>query len=381
MRHRDVPILLSLALLGCSGEADPSTDAQATDPQRSELALQAVDAGTGAVLTDGQLTVRYLVRTPITLDASAVDQVSASAPYRIAHAVVEDSLVVELRLEARSYHRLDTVLTVARGASAGPFTVRMTRRFDRVAATGEARPVAGTGGARPAAGGVRADTPPPADAQPSQPADPQPSQPTDPDVGIDRTALQAGKKAFQAGDWVAATRAYLNMVEPRRRTGTYAREYQRALVQLGVSHINLGEWAGALNALEEAVSFDSPGFNAYLTLGQAQCAVGRTEDGRRSLDQIDAMASTFPAGERPVVLAFVAYQRAVCSQRDFERAEGAMQRVQSGAATIQAYEAFIEQGEALNPVPTQLQQALRNARRRIADVRDRMRRGRDETYS
>ena len=373
MRHRDVPILLSFALLGCSGEADPSTDAQATDPQRSELVLQAVDAGTGAALTDGQLTVRYLVRTPITLDASAVDQVSASEPYRIAHTVAEDSLVVELRLEARSYHRLDTVLTVARGASAGPFTVRMTRRFDRVAATGEARPVAGPGGARPAAAGVRADAPPPADAQPSQP--------TDPDVGIDRTALQAGNKAFQAGDWGAATRAYLNMVEPRRRTGTYAREHQQALVRLGVSHINLGEWAGALNALEEAVSFDSPGFNAYLTLGQAQCAVGRTEDGRRSLDQIDAMASTLSAGERPVALAFVAYRRAVCSHRDFERAEGAMQRVQSGAATIQAYEAFIEQGEALNPVPPQLRQALRNARRRIADVRDRMRRGRDETYS
>ena len=354
-----------MALLGgCSGEADPSTDAQATDPQPSEVVLQAVDAGTGAALTDDQLTVRYLVRTPITLDASAVDQVSASEPYRIAHAVAEDSLVVELRLEARSYHRLDTVLTVARGASAGPFTVRMTRRLDRVA---------GTGGARPAAGGVRADTPPPADAQPSQP--------TDPDVGIDRTALRAGNEAFQAGDWVAATRGYLNMVEPPRRTGTYARAYQQALVRLGVSHINLGEWAGALNALEEAVSFDSPGFNAYLTLGQAQCAVGRTEDGRRSLDQIDGMASTLPAGERPVVLAFVAYQRAVCSQRDFERAEGALQRVQSGAATIRAYEAFIEQGEALNPQPAQLQQALRNARRRIGEVRDRMRRGGDEAYS
>ena len=365
MRHREVPILLSLALLGgCSGEADPSTDAQATDPQPSEVVLQAVDARTGAALTDGQLTVRYLVRTPITLDASAVDQVSASEPYRIAHAVAEDSLVVELRLEARSYHRLDTVLTVARGASAGPFTVRMTRRLDRVA---------GTGGARPAAGGVRADTPPPAAAQPSQPIDP--------DAGIDRTALRAGNEAFRAGDWVAATRGYLNMVEPPRRTGTYARAYQQALVRLGVSHINLGEWAGALNALEEAVSFDSPGFNAYLTLGQAQCAVGRTEDGRRSLDQIDGMASTLPAGERPVVLAFVAYQRAVCSQRDFERAEGALQRVQSGAATIRAYEAFIEQGEALNPQPAQLQQALRNARRRIGEVRDRMRRGGGEAYS
>ena len=364
MRHREVPILLSLALLGgCSGEADPSADAPARDPEPSEVVLQAVDAGTGAALTDGQLTVRYLVRAPITLDASAVDEVSSSEPYRIAHAVAEDSLVVELRLEARSYHRLDTVLTVARGASAGPFTVRMARRLDRVA---------GTGGARPAAGGGRANTPPPAGAQPSRPADP--------DAGIDRAALRAGNEAFQAQDWVTATRAYLNMVEPPRRVGSYASAYQQALVRLGVSHINLGEWAGALNALEEAVSFDSPGFNAYLTLGQAQCAVGRTDDGRQSLDQIEGMASTIPANERPIVLALAAYQRAVCSQGEFERAEGALARVQAGATTIQAYEAFIEQGEALNPVPARLQQALGNARRRIGEVRNRMRGG-NEPYS
>jgi tetratricopeptide (TPR) repeat protein len=170
------------------------------------------------------------------------------------------------------------------------------------------------------------------------------------------------------------------MVEPPRRTGAYARAYQQALVRLGVSHINLGEWAGALNALEEAVSFDSPGFNAYLTLAQAQCEVGRSDDGRRSLDQIEGMANSIPGQERPVVLALVAYQRAVCSQGDFERAESALQRVQTGSLTIQAFEAFIEQGEALNPHPARLQQAVGNVRRRIAKIRDRMRRG-DETYS
>ncbi len=363
MRPRDVWILASTVLLGgCSGEAEPAGDPPARDPEQSEVIVQAVDAGTGGALTDEQLTVRYLVRAPITLDASAVEQISASEPYRIAHAVSEDNLVVELRLEAESYHRLDTVLTVPRGASAGPYTVRMTRRLERIAS--------GVG-TRPSAGGGRADTRPPADAQPSRP--------TDPDAGIDRAALRTGNEAVQAGDWVAATRAYLRMVEPPRRTGVYARAYQQALVRLGVSHINLGEWAGALNALEEAVSFDSPGFNAYLTLGQAQCEVGRTDDGRRSLGRIDDMATSIPGQDRPVVLALVAYQRSVCSQRDFERAESALQRVQQGSLTIQAFEAFIELGEALNPQPARLQQAVGNARRRITEIRDRMRRG--EAYS
>ncbi len=359
MRRHRVSILFSLVLLGaCSGEPEPGVEAPTRDPEPSELVLQAVDAGTGGALTDGQLTVRYLVRTPITLDASTVEQVSASEPYRITHAVAENNLVVELRLEAESYHRLDTVLTVARGASAGPYTVRMTRRLDRVATAG---------GARPSAGGSRTNTPAPADVRPSQP--------TDPDAGIDRRALRAGNDAFQAGDWAAATTAYLNMVEPRRRTGAYARAYQQALVRQGVSHINLGEWAGALNALEEAVSFDSPGFNAYMTLGQAQCEVGRTDDGRSSLGQIEDMAGSIPQRERPVVLALVAYQRAVCSQRDFERSESALRRVQMGSLTIQAFEAFIEQSEALNPRPARLQQAVGNARRRIAEIRNRMRRG------
>jgi len=356
MRDRVVPILLSLALSpGCSAESDASSEAPTNDPERSEIVVQAVDAGTGAALTDERLTVRYLVRTPITLDASAVDRVATSEPYRIAHSVSEDSLVVELRLEAQSYHRMDTVLAVARGASAGPHTVRMTRRLDRVAAAG------------PAAEARRTEAP--------SPATPPASRPADPDAGIDQTALREGNAAFQAGDWVAATTAYLNMVEPPSRTGPYARAYQEALVRLGVSHINLGEWAGALNALELAVSFDSPGFNAYLTLSQAQCQVGRTDDGRRSLDLLEGMTGSIPSQERPVVMALVAYQRAVCSQGDFERTESALQRVQRGSLTIQALEAFIEQGDALNPQPARLQQALGDARRRIAEIRNRMRGG------
>ena len=120
-----------ILMVACSGEADSPADVPLGDPEASEIVLQAVDAGTGAALSDDRMTVRYLVRSPITLDASAKERVLSAEPYRIEHLVAEDQMVVELRLEASSYHRLDTVLSVVRGSSAGPFTIRMVRRLDR----------------------------------------------------------------------------------------------------------------------------------------------------------------------------------------------------------------------------------------------------------
>ncbi|MFV2007434.1 MAG: hypothetical protein ACC667_08300, partial [Longimicrobiales bacterium] len=171
-------VLPMILVVACSGEADSPAQVPLGEPEASEIVLQAVDAGTGAALSDDRMTVRYLVRSPITLDASAAERVPSGETYQIEHAVAEDRLVIELRLEAPSYHRLDTVLSVARGSSAGPFTIRMARRLDRVV------------GGRP----------PPSTARPiSRPA------PADPDAGIDRTALRAGDRAFQSGDWAAAT--------------------------------------------------------------------------------------------------------------------------------------------------------------------------------
>ncbi len=107
--------------VACSGEADSPADIPLGDPEASEIVLQAVDAGTGAALRDDRMTVRYLVRSPITLDASATERVLSAEPYRIEHPVAEDRMVVELRLEAPSYHRLDTVLSVSRGSSRPPW--------------------------------------------------------------------------------------------------------------------------------------------------------------------------------------------------------------------------------------------------------------------
>ena len=337
-----LPMILMVA---CSGEADSPADIRLGDPEASEIILQAVDAGTGAALRDHRMTVRYLVRSPITLDASATEHVLSAEPYRIEHPVAEDQMVVELRLEAPSYHRLDTVLSVSRGSSAGPFTIRMARRLDRVA------------GGRP----------PPTTARPIvRPA------PVDPDAGIDRTALRAGNRAFQGGGWAVAASAYARMEAPPRRTGTYAGEYAQALVNRGISHINLGEWGGALDALEEAVGFESASSAAFLRLSQAQCSVGRTDAGRRSLLEVGGRA--IPAGQRASVLALVEYQRAMCSQHEFGQAESAIEVVRSGARAIQEFNAFIELGDTVAPSSAVVDAAVADARRRVEQIRERMRR-------
>lgn len=359
MRPSGLSTLILAALLGaCSGETGgPLAQAPTGPAEPSEIILQAVDAGTGAALADDEMTVRHLVRFPITLDESAVEAVPSSQPYRIQHAVAWDNLVVEVRLEAPSYHRMDTVLNVARGESVGPITLRMTRRL-----TG-----AGRATSRPASGGSRPT------AQANRPT--SPTAAPDPDAGIDRTALQAGDRAFEGGQWAAATIAYLRMPTPPRRTGTYAREYAHGMVRLGASHINLGEFAGALDALETAVSFEDAGYTAYLLLGQAQCTVGRFDAGRESLSQIDRLAPTIPADEWGAARALSGFQRAHCTYQEFQRVDAALDILRVGGAAIREYEDFIRQGEALSPLPAPVSQALEEARTRIEEIRQRMRTG------
>jgi hypothetical protein len=354
MRRSRLPLLFSIALLGgCSGQGAPTAEVVLGDPEASAIVFQAVDAGTGAALTDGEMTVRYLVRAPITLDASAVERVPSSQPYRVQHEVAEDSLVLEVRLEASSYHRLDTVLAVARGGSAGPYTVRMARRL---------------GGAAPARAGpsTTRTQPAPAEAQPAA---------ADPDAGIDRTPLRTGDQAFRRGDWVAATAAYLQMEAPSQRSSDYAREYQQGRIRQGMAHLNLNEVGSALDPLEEAIRYDSPGHLAYLHLGHAQCAVGRTVEGGQSLDVVGRMESSIPAAERPTTMALLAYHRAICSQQLFGQAESAVQIAVTGGRAVQAFESFIEQGQAMSPVPPEIDAAIADARSRIQTIRERMRGG------
>ena len=319
-----------------------------------------MDAGTGGVLTDAQLTVRYLVRAPITLDAVAAEAVPSAEPYTISQEVRADSLVVEVRLEAPSYHRLDTVLAVARGASVGPLTVRMARILER---TATARPAGG--GSRPAAA---ASTP--ATGGGGQPAAP----PSDPDAGIDRSALQAGDQAFRSGSWFDAAAAYARMPAPTG-TGAYAGAYQQGMVNRGVSHLNLGEMGSAMEALEVATAVGLPSPQAYRYLGHVQCAVGRVDDGLDSLDEVEDAADGVPAGQRGAAVAMGKFEEAACRKIEFDRTEGTLNRVRTSGRAIKEYEDFLEQAGALGSPPAEVRDAVVEANSAIDEIRARMRRG------
>ncbi|MGD8289754.1 MAG: hypothetical protein PVI31_14085, partial [Gemmatimonadota bacterium] len=189
-------------------------------PMPSTVMVQAVDAGTGSALSDDQMTVRYLVRSPVTLDETAVDEVPSNEPYEIRHLIQEDELVVEVRLEADSYFRLDTVVSVQRGGTAGPLTMRMSRRLDLVVSD-EPEPEPEPEPTRPPGGG-RGSLP-------------------STNTGPDRRPLEAGNQAFNRGSWLEATEAYARMPLPDDPDSPYGQAYQLALVRRGVAHMNRAE--------------------------------------------------------------------------------------------------------------------------------------------
>jgi hypothetical protein len=346
--------LVSLAALACYGPPDAPPPEPSQDPAAATLLVQAVDAGTGAALSDAELTVRYLVRSPIVLDTTAVEKVPALEPYEIRQIIEDDALVVELRLESESYHRLDTVLSVPRGSTAGPLTMRMSRRLGLVASA----------------------TPAPAPAPP-------PSDPVVPPGGgrgtlpggstaPDRTALLAGNRAFDRGSWLEATEAYARMPLPEDPASPYGQEYQQALLRRGVAHMNRAEYGAALEVLESAAEYGTPGFQTFLRLAAAQCAVGRTEEGRGTLAQLERSLSRRTQNEQLLVGALLNYERGLCTQGEFDRAQTTRERVRTGSAAITELQSFIDFGERIEPVPEPVRTAIDDARSRIEDIRRRM---------
>ena len=331
------------ALIGaavCGGcyappDAPPAVRVAALEP--TALVVQAVDAGTGSALSDAEMTIRYLVRAPIVFDVASVDTVPSIEPYEIEHSVGEDELVVELRLESDSYHRLDTAFSVPRGASAGPLTVRLSRRLDRVAQT-EPEP------------------------------EPEPVRPRPRPVDT-RAAMWEGDRAFNQERWLEATEAYQRMPVPSDQMSQYGREFLDARIRQGVAHVNRSEYARALEIFEEVVDMEQPGPQAFLRLAQAQCAVGRSEEGRGTLAQVDRAKSRLGAVQQSYVAAMVAYQRGVCSHDDFDRAQTTRDRIRTGAAAIEQLNAFIDGARAMSPVPPEVYNAVQDAERRVAEIR------------
>lgn len=352
-------ILLSVSVLGalaaCYGPPDMPLTEALPHPEAAELQFQAVDAGTGAALEDPELTVRYIVRSPIVLDDAKVEKVPSIEPYDVREVIQEDALVLEVRLEAPSYHALDTVLTVARGASAGPLTMRMSRRLDLEASetpSSGREPVAPPV-SRPASGGGRGTLPPVS-------------------RGPDRSALLAGNRAFARGSWLEATEAYARMPLPDDPDSEYGRQYQQALLRRGVAHMNRGEYAAALEVLESAASYGTPGFQTFLRLAAAQCAVGRTDEGRGTLAQLERSLNRRSQNDQLLVGALIQYERGMCSASEFDRAETTRERVRTGSAAIQDLQGFIDFGERIEPVPDAVASAIEDARDRIEVIRRRM---------
>jgi hypothetical protein len=336
----------------CYGPPDVPLEEPHGHPEAAAVLVQAVDAGTGAALSDAEMTVRYLVRSPIALDASSVERVASIEPYEIRHVIQEDALVLEMRLEAGSYHRLDTVLTVPKGTTAGPLTMRMSRRLD-IVARAEPEPEPRPEPAPPPPGGGRGTLPATS-------------------TGPDRTALLAGNRAFERGAWLEATEAYARMQLPTDPDSEYGREYQQALLRRGVAHMNRAEYGAALEVLESAASYGTPGFQTFLRLAAAQCAVGRTEEGRGTLAQPQRSLNRRTANEQLLVGALIDYERGLCSHGEFDRAETTRERVRTGSAAIQELQSFIDFGERIEPVPPVVQTAVEDARSRIELIRRRM---------
>lgn len=296
------------------------------------------------MLQDPEMTVRYLVREPIVFDVASVQEVPTDEPYEIRHEVGDSVLVVELRLEAASYHTLDTAVSVGRGASAGPLTMRMSRRLDRAADQPETDPD---------------PRPEPDEVAPATPAE------------LGRTAMRQGDGAFGQGSWLEATEAYQRMPAPSDEMSEYGRDYLEARIRQGVAHINRSEFARALEILEEVTAMESPGPGAYLRLAQTQCAVGRTEEGRGTLAQVDRARGRLDAVEQSRVAAMVAYHRGVCSHGELDRAQTTRERVRAGAQAIQELNAFIEGARAMSPVPPQVYEAVQDAEQRVEEIRRR----------
>lgn len=324
-------------------------------PEAATILVQAVDAGTGAALADPEMTVRYLVRTPITLDETSVERVTSLEPYEVRHVIQQDTLVVEMRIEASSYHRLDTMVAVPKGATAGPLTLRLSRRLDLVAR--EAQPET---------------EPEPVEEPPPLPSGGGRGTLPDANRGPDRAALLAGNRAFERGSWLEATEAYARMQLPGDPDSEYGREYQQALLRRGIAHMNRAEYGAALEVLESAVSYGTPGFQTFLRLAAAQCAVGRTEEGRGTLAQLERTLNRRSPSDQLLVGALVDYERGLCSHGEFDRAETTRERVRTGSAAIQELQSFIDFGERIEPVPPVVQTAIEDARGRIELIRRRM---------
>jgi hypothetical protein len=149
----------------------------------------------------------------------------------------------------------------------------------------------------------------------------------------------------------------------------YGRAYQQGLLRRGVAHMNRAEYGAALEVLEAAAGYGTPGFQTFLRLAGAQCAVGRTEEGRGTLTQLDRSLNRRSRNDQLLVGALIQYERGVCSQAEFDRSQTTRERVRTGSQAITELQGFIDFGERIDPVPDVVQNGIADARNRIDTIR------------
>jgi hypothetical protein len=159
---------------------------------------------------------------------------------------------------------------------------------------------------------------------------------------------------------------------PEDADSEYGREYQQALLRRGVAHMNRAEYGAALEVLESAADYGSPGFQTFLRLAAAQCAVGRTEEGRGTLASLERGLNRRSENDQLLVGALIQYERGICSHGEFDRAQTTRERVRTGSQAITELQGFVEFGERIEPLPQVVQTAVVDARNRIETIRRNM---------
>jgi len=114
---------------------------------------------------------------------------------------------------------------------------------------------------------------------------------------------------------------------------------------------------------------------ASLRLAQAQCAVGRVDQGRRNVAEVERSAARLDAQERASALAVAQYVTAVCGLGELDRAQTAVERVRIGGRLVQDFQGFVDRAAGVSPRTEDLDAAVADAQRRIESIRERMRRG------
>lgn len=158
-------------------------------------------------------------------------------------------------------------------------------------------------------------------------------------------AIQRGDEAFEEGDFDEAVQHYQGVPEPSDLESTLGRQYLQVRNRLGQALVELGEPGAALEVFEEIAEADPREYTAHLQLGIVNRELGRCEEARRHLVEVQGrLLNNVPVDRRPEIQGIAMYYQARCSLDEFEATRDDTMRRRIGAR------AFSELSEFLNHV-------------------------------